>query len=58
MRMDPKDPIQDPEKRVYLTEVEEDYPSKKVVIPALLAAYLVCFLFALVYLSRLRQCFR
>ena len=56
--MDSHDPSSTPEKWsevtevTEVTEVEEEYPSKKVVIPAIAAAYVVVFLFSLVYHAR------
>ena len=41
------DPSNTPEKWSEVSEVEEEYPSKKVVIPAIAAAYIVVFLFSL-----------
>ena len=50
--MDSNDPDYDREKSSGESEVKEEYPSKKVVIPAMAAAYLVVLLFSLVCYRR------
>ena len=55
MEMDSRDPSHGRTKSPEEIEVEEEYPSSKVVIPALGGAYLAVFLFALVCYRRQNQ---